>query len=77
MIVQEDQEKCAIYLDDGVTIVQDIENNLQQSSAAFPFAVHIMSRSQSENKPIPRAKLLALKELASEGGLAEQQIFLG
>eukprot|EP00978_Attheya_sp_CCMP212_P013560 scaffold34037_cov42-Attheya_sp.AAC.3 len=49
MIVEipaEDQGKCDIYLDDGVTVVPDLGNNLQRASAAFPLAMarHFMSR---------------------------------
>lgn len=76
-IPAEDQGKCDIYLDDGVTVVPELGDNLQRASAAFPLAVHLMGRPRTGNEPIPRAELLALKKLAAEGGLAEQQIFLG
>ena len=76
-VPNEDQGKCDLYLDDAVTVVHDIGDNLHRAAAAFPLAVHIMGRPRTGNEPIPREELLALKKLAAEGGLAEQQIFLG
>jgi hypothetical protein len=50
-IPAEDQGKCDIYLDDGVTIVPELSDNLQRASAAFPLAVHLMAvREQEANK---------------------------
>jgi hypothetical protein len=74
----EDQGKCDNYLDDGVTVVPEIEDNLHCPAAAFPLALHIMGRPRTGNKPIPRAELLSLKKLAAnKGGLDKRQIFLG
>jgi uncharacterized protein (UPF0276 family) len=73
----ETQAKAYLYLDDGVTITADMDNNLNHAAAAIPLAMHIVSHPRAGNEPIPREELLALKKLAAEGSLAKIQIFLG
>eukprot|EP00978_Attheya_sp_CCMP212_P032524 scaffold127488_cov44-Attheya_sp.AAC.2 len=73
----ETQGKADLYLDNGVTITADIDNNLYRAAAAIPLAMHIVGRPRTGNEPIPREELLALKKLVAEGGLAEIHFFLG
>eukprot|EP00978_Attheya_sp_CCMP212_P012404 scaffold30875_cov50-Attheya_sp.AAC.4 len=69
----EDQGKADLYLDDGVTVVADIDDNLNRAAAAIPLAIHIVGRPRSGNEPIQREELLSIKKLTAEGGLSEKQ----
>jgi hypothetical protein len=73
----DDQGKADCYLDDIISIIPEIGDNIKRGAAAVPLAIHLIGRPIAESEPILRDELISMKKLIAEGGLEEIQTVLG
>jgi hypothetical protein len=69
--------KIEIYIDDGITIIPDIDDNATRGTNAMALAIHTICRPLATLEPIKREDCLSLSKLAEEGTLSETAIVLG
>ncbi len=62
------------FIDDGIVIVPDINDNRNRATQALLLAIHVLCRPLA---PIPREDCLSLGKLADEGTLSECLTILG
>jgi hypothetical protein len=73
----DDFGKADIFIDDGMVIVPDINDNRHRAVQALLLAIHTLCRPLDINEPIKREDCLSLGKLAEEGQLAECFTLLG
>ena len=66
-----------VFIDDGITIVPDIGDNMIRGAGAMPLAIHTLFRPLAEDEPLRRDDPLSLSKLKEEGAPSETQIVLG
>lgn len=80
-VLPSDNGKADIYIDDGITITVEKDDedlsNLNKAAAAVLLAMHVVGRPDDEKDPIKRKNLCSLSKLAAEGTLAEMLVILG
>jgi hypothetical protein len=69
--------KVEIYIDDGITVIPDINDNRLRGTNAMALAIHTICRPISPDEPIKRDDCLSLSKLSEEGTLAESATVLG
>jgi len=77
MIPPDDMGKIDIFIDDGLAITIDKNDNKFRAVQSLLLAMHILCRPVDHNDPIPREDCLSLSKLAEEGQLAEKFTILG
>lgn len=73
----DDFGKIDIFIDNGMVIVPDINNNRHRAVQALLLAIHTLCRPLDKNETIKREDCLSLGKLAEEGQLTESFTFLG
>ncbi len=76
-IPMDDWGRTDIFIDDGITIVPDINNNWGRGRNAMPLAIHLLSRGLSTDEPLSRDDPLSLSKFTSEGSMSEVLTVLG
>ena len=76
-LTPDDSGKVDIFIDDGLVITPDIENNRHRAIQALLLAIHTMCRPLDDAEPIPREDCLSLGKLEEEGRLSERFTLLG
>ncbi len=69
--------KVEIYIDDGITVIPDLDDNRLRGTNAIALAIYTIYRPISEHEPVHREDCLSLSKLAEEGTLAESAVVLG
>lgn len=75
--VNDDWPRADIYIDDGISVAVDINDNVLRAATAALLAMHIFGRPIDDRDPIQRKHLASLSKLAAEGRMQEIQILLG
>ena len=65
------------FIDDGIVIVPDINQNRNRAVQAMLLAIHVLCRPLAADEPILREDCLSLKKLEEEGTLSECLTILG
>jgi hypothetical protein len=65
------------FIDDGIVIIPDLEDNKNRALQALLLAIHILFRPVDDNENIRRDDCLSLSKLQDEGFLTENPIILG
>ncbi len=65
------------FIDDGIAVIPDLENNKERGVAAILLAIHTLCQPLDPHKPILREDCLSLDKLAEEGMMSEVVIVLG
>lgn len=65
------------FIDDGIVIVPDINQNRNRAIQAMLLAIHVLCWPLAPNEPIPRKDCLSLGKLEEEGTLSEHLTILG
>ncbi len=76
-IPDDDMGRIDDFIDDGIAIVPDLNNNRHRGVAALLLAIHTLCRPLDPNEPIFREDCLSLEKLAEEGIMSEKLIILG
>jgi hypothetical protein len=69
--------RIEVYIDDGIIVVPDIEDNLLRGTNAMALAIHTICRPVSPKEPLIREDCLSLSKLTEEGTLSESSTVLG
>ena len=69
--------KADVYIDDIISIILDMGDNLAKGKLAAALAVHLVSRHTVDNEPIPRHPMISIPKLEAEGAIEETKIVLG
>ncbi len=65
------------FIDDGIVIIPDLQNNQDRAIQAMLLAIHVLCRPLAPNEPVSRDDCLSLGKLAEEGTLSERLTILG
>ena len=65
------------FVDDGMVLTPDINDNRLRGAGALPLAIHTVCRPLAPDEPIPRDDPLSFSKLTEEGTLAEKIVILG
>jgi hypothetical protein len=65
------------FIDDGIVIIPDLNENRNSAVQSMLLAIHIVCHPLDSNEPIIREDCLSLSKLAEEGTLSEEPIILG
>ena len=65
------------FVDDGIVLVPDINDNRARGAGALTLAIHIICRPLATDEPIARDDPLSFSKLAEEGQLTEKIVILG
>jgi len=76
-IPNDDMGRIDDFIDDGIAIVPDLNDNKSRGVQALLLAIHILFRPVDQNENIPREDCLSLDKLAEEGRLSEVLTILG
>jgi hypothetical protein len=76
-IPPDDMGRIDDFIDDGIAIVPDIDNNKNRGVAAMLLAIHTLCRPLDQNEPILREDCLSLDKLSEEGVMSESLTILG
>ncbi len=69
--------KVEIYINGGITVIPNIDNNRLRGSNAMALTIHMICRPISDQEPVHHDDCLSLSKLAEEGMLSESAIVLG
>ncbi len=73
----DDMGRIDDFIDDGIVILPDINDNKERGVQAMLLAIHTLCRPIDNNEPILRDDCLSLDKLQEEGQLSEELIILG
>ena len=69
-IPDDDMGRIDEFIDDGIAIVPDLNDNKSRGVQALPLAIHTLFRPVDQNENIPREDCLSLDKLSEEGRLS-------
>jgi hypothetical protein len=76
-IQHDDMGRIEDFIDDGIAIVPDLDDNRNRGVASMLLAIHTLCRPVDQNEPIYQEDCLSLEKLAEEGVMSEILIILG
>jgi hypothetical protein len=65
------------FVDDGMVLTPDINDNRIRGAGALPLAIHALCRPLANDEPISRDDCLSFSKLTEEGTLSEKIVILG
>ena len=66
-----------VFIDDTITAIPDIGNNVDRGEGAALLAMHIIGRPCDDDEALPRKDLTSLSKLIAEGRMEELKIIIG
>jgi hypothetical protein len=65
------------FMDDGIVIIPDLNDNRNRAVQSMLLAIHIVCCPLDSNEPFTRRDCLSLRKLTEGGTLSEESIILG
>ena len=70
------QEEIDIYLDDFITFIHDIGNNIPRVNVSMPLTIHTVSQPLAQKEPVLTYEMINPSKAKAEGELEEIKFVL-